>query len=169
MQAITTRMHPATNHKPHRISATAAAGRRYYSVCSFKEERIGSRAVHRAAAQRYVENLGWGGGWTGGGLPNGDMVWTCSAGYLDDTFDAVGEGSVDGGSAADQASNLAYDFDLGNRNGLARVLRTMSGPRAAAVAFYLRGNMRRDCDISRVGRDLMDDLPVLAEGKGVAS
>ena len=75
MQAIETRVIPATTHKPTRIKATCWAGS---VTISYQCE--GMDKAHKEACLALLTKLEWleYGKWTGGTIKNGNMVWVCS-------------------------------------------------------------------------------------------
>ena len=67
MQAIVTKFLGATNTRPARIKATAAAG----SITIPYEYGLTEDNCHRAAALQLISKLGWQGDIVTGGLPDG--------------------------------------------------------------------------------------------------
>lgn len=73
MKAILTRYHGATNTRGSRISATDSDKNRV--SISYPHE-LNSDKAHALAAKTLCEKMNWHGEMIGGGLHNGDMVWT---------------------------------------------------------------------------------------------
>ena len=93
MQAILTKVIPATNTRPTRIGASCARGRVQYSTTNLTVE-IGSDEAHRLAAaalcsafiaedekQYGTTNNPWAGAFVTGTLPNGDKCHVFTAGH----------------------------------------------------------------------------------------
>jgi hypothetical protein len=72
MKAIITKYLPATNTKPSRIKASDG---RNMSVIGYPHE-LSSQQAHAKAATALCKKMGWNWKMTGGGLENGDCVWT---------------------------------------------------------------------------------------------
>ena len=74
MQAITTKVLPATNTQPTRVKATAQAG----SITLIWNNYVGHDANHIAAARALAAKLGWAGQWLGGYDHAGNGVFVCA-------------------------------------------------------------------------------------------
>lgn len=76
MQAIRTRILPATNTKPQRIKATSCSGISItLSLSAIDGHQTGEPNYHRAAVKAFCEKIGWEGDFAMGGLTNnGDCV-----------------------------------------------------------------------------------------------
>lgn len=71
MQAIITKYHGPTNTKGERITARADAGR----VCIPYPYELSGEDVHKAAAEKLRERLGWHGTLAGGSIPGGGYAF----------------------------------------------------------------------------------------------
>lgn len=69
-QAIVTKWHACGNVVGTRMSATAAAGRKYYAY----DHGANLEDNHKAAARSYAAELEWRGDWFTGTLPDGRYV-----------------------------------------------------------------------------------------------
>lgn len=87
-QAIVTRYHGPTSTKAGRIKATAAAG----SVTMEYDHSLNQERNHDVVAKALADKFKWGGGWYGGGMPDGKgNVYVCTAAGQECAFITHGE------------------------------------------------------------------------------
>lgn len=78
MKAIQTRYLPCTNTRGSRIKAWAEGG---HSVTIPYPQELSGEDVHRLAADKLCDKLGWSKDLVGGGLPNGDYAFCFRQGF----------------------------------------------------------------------------------------